>query len=140
MTTKRIEFPKLAKGGAAFFLCWLAGFGVSYLLIYSRFRWPDNRLIGFFLNQIFFYIQTALPQSIITDHGGGDDREILSGWLLKILSILYWLAVGVAFAWFARRMRLYFMIPLAAVSVFFALMSAELLLALFRLRIDVLAP
>jgi hypothetical protein len=138
MTKAHTEFPKVAKAGAAFLLCWLAGFGVSYLLIYSRFHWPDSHLIVFFLNQIFFYVQTALPQSIVTV--GDNGREVLSSPWSVVLSVLFWLVIGFAFAWFARRLRLYFIIPLAVISVFVALIAAQALLYLFGIQIDVIAP
>jgi len=138
MTTKHTEFPKLAKSGATFFLCWLAGFGVSYLLIDSRFRWPDSHLIVFFLNQIFFYIQTALPHSFSTV--GDNNHFVLSGSAALIVGIIFWLAVGFAFAWLTRRLRLYFTVPLAVVSIFVALIAAQALLYLFSIQIDVIAP
>jgi len=84
----------MAKAGAAFFLCWLAGFGLSYLLIYSRFRWPDNHLIVFFLNQIFFYIQTVLPRSFSTI--GGNNHEVLISPAAMIVSVIFWIVVGFA--------------------------------------------
>ena len=104
MTTKHTEFPKLAKAGAAFYLCWLAGFGVSYLLIYSRFRWPYSHSAAIFVG------------------------------------ILFWLAAGFAFAWFTRRLRLYFIIPLAVISVFVVLIAEQAALGLFGVQIDVIAP
>jgi hypothetical protein len=125
MTTKFTEFPKMAKVGAAFFLCWLAGFGMSYILIYSRFRWPDSHLFVFFLNQIFFYIQTALPHSFSTV--GDNGHFVLSGSTAIIVGIIFWLAVGFAFAWLTRRLRLYFTVPLAVVSIFVALIAAQAL-------------
>lgn len=139
MTTKHTEFPKLAKGGVVFFLCWLAGFGLSHIWACSRFHSPDSHLLVFFLNQIFFYSQTAVPHSLSAVDGDGHGRVILSGWLLLILSILFWLAIGGAFAWFTRRLRLYFTVPLAVVSVFAALIAAQVFLYLFSVRIDVLS-
>jgi hypothetical protein len=138
MTTKATEFPKTAKAGAAFFLCWLAGFGLSYILIYSRFRWPDNRLIVFFLNQIFFYVQTALPRSFETT--GDNNHDILSGPAALIAGVVFWLAIGFAFAWLTRRLRLYFTVPLAVVSIFIVLIAVQALLYFFNIQIEVIAP
>ena len=138
MTTKHTEFPKLAKAGAAFYLCWLAGFGVSYLLIYSRFRWPYSHFVVFFLNQIFFYLQTALPHSFSTI--GDNGHFILSGSAAIFVGIMFWLAAGFAFAWFTRRLRLYFIIPLAVISVFVVLIAEQAALGLFGVQIDVIAP
>jgi hypothetical protein len=138
MTTKLTEFPKMAKAGAAFFLCWLAGFGVSYLLVISRFRWPDSHLIVFFLNVIFFYIQTALPHDFSTV--GDNGHFVLSGSTAIMVGIIFWLAVGFAFAWLTRRLRLYFTVPLAVVSIFVALIAAQELLYLFGIEIGVTAP
>ena len=138
MSITRTEVSKVVKAGAAFFLCWLAGFGVSYILIYSRFRWPDSHLIVFFLNQIFFYIQTALPHSFSTV--GDNGHFVLSGSAAIIVGIIFWLAVGFAFAWLTRRLRLYFTVPLAVVSIFVALIAAQALLYLFSIQIDGIAP
>jgi hypothetical protein len=138
MTTKLTKFPKIAKAGAAFFLCWLAGSGVSYILIYSRFRWPDNHLIVFFLNQIFFYVQTALPRSFATI--GDNNHEVLSGPAAIMVGIIFWLAIGFAFAWLTRRLRLYFTVPLAVVSIFVVLIAAQALLYFFSIQIEVIAP
>jgi len=138
MVNKLTEFPKIAKAGAAFFLCWLAGFGLSDLLIYSHFRWPDSHLVVFFLNQIFFYVQTALPRSFVTT--GDNNHEVLSGAATIIVGVIFWLAVGFAFAWLTRRLRLYFTIPLAVVSIFVALVAEQAVLYFFGIEIDVIAP
>ena len=138
MTKAHTEFPKVAKAGAAFFICWLAGFGVSYLLICSRFRWPDSHLIVFFLNQLFFYFQTALPHSFSTT--GSNNHEVLSSPAAMIVSAIFWLAVGFTFAWPTRRLHLYFTIPLAVISIFVVLLAVQLVLGLFGIQIDVIAP
>jgi hypothetical protein len=138
MTTTHTEFAKLAKGAAAFFVCWLAGFGVSYLLIYSRFPWPNSRFIVFFLNQIFFYIQTALPRSFETS--GDNNHDVLSGLPAIIVGVIFWLAIGFAFAWLTRRLRLCFIVPLAVVSVFVVLLAEQMVLSLFSIQIEVIAP
>jgi hypothetical protein len=138
MTTKLTEFPKITKAGAAFFLCWLAGFGVSYILIYHRFRWPDSHLIVFFLNQMFFYVQTALPHSFSTT--GDNGHEVLSGSAAIIVGVMFWLAIGFAFAWLTRRLRLYFTVPLAVVSIFIALVAEQAVLYFFGIQIDFIAP
>ena len=138
MLIQRTDFPKVAKASAVFFLCWLAGFAISYVRIYSKWGWPDNRLITFFNNQIFFYIQTALPRSFSTI--GDNNHEVISGSWAIILSVIFWLVIGFVFAWFARRLRLYFTIPLAVIAIFVALIAAQALLYLFGLQIDVIAP
>jgi Na+/H+ antiporter NhaD/arsenite permease-like protein len=132
------EFPKAVKAGVVFFLCYLAGFVVSLIRIYSHSRWPDNRVIIFFYNQIFFYIQTALPHSFSTI--GDNNHEVISGPPAVILSIIFWLAIGFAFAWFTRRLRLYFTIPLAVIAIFVSLIGAQALLYLCGIQIDVIAP
>ena len=137
MKTKLTEFPKIAKSGAAFFLCYLAGFGASYLLDFFRFRWPDSRFFVFFLNQLFFYPQTALPQSFSTV--GSNNREVLSSPAAMIVSVLFWVIVGCAFAWLTRRLRLYFTVPLAVISIFVVLLAVELVLGLFGLQIVIRA-
>jgi len=138
MTTQLTEFPKIAKAGAAFVLCWLAGFGVSYTLIYSRFRWPENRMIVFFLNQIFFYVQTALPSGFTTT--GDNNHEVLSGSAAIIVGVIFWLSIGFAFAWCTRRLRLYFTVPLAGICIFMVLIAVQQLLYFFSIQIDVVAP
>jgi hypothetical protein len=138
MTTKLTQFPKFAKAGAAFFLCWLAGFGASHILISSRFHWPDSHLIVFILNQIFFYAQTALPSSFTTT--GDNHHEVLAGPAAVIVGVMFWLATGFVFAWFTRRLRLCFIVPLAVVSIFLVLITAQALLNFCRVQIEVIAP
>jgi hypothetical protein len=57
-----------------------------------------------------------------------------------IVSVIFWIVVGFAFAWFTRRLRLYFIIPLAVISIFVVLFAAQALLYFFGIRIDVIAP
>ena len=138
MQNKKNDLPKIAKAGAVFFLCWLAGFGVSALLAYSRFRWPASHGIVFFLNQIFFYDQTALPRGILST--GGNRQEVLSGAAAIITGGIFWLTVGFAFAWLTRRLRIYFTVPLAVISICAALFAGQAGLYFLGLQIAVTAP
>ncbi|HEY4416826.1 MAG TPA: hypothetical protein VGO57_14135 [Verrucomicrobiae bacterium] len=144
MPTESTEFSKATKAGTAFLLCWQAGFVISSVWssygISSGLKMPGNRLLVFIGNQIFFYPQNVLPCGLMKSDAAGQSYEILSTPVGMILGFLFWLIVGVAFAWLTRRLRLYYTFPLAVTTIFVVLMAAVLFLGLFGIRIPVDGP
>ncbi len=57
-----------------------------------------------------------------------------------IVSVIFRIGVGFAFAWLTRRLRLYFTLPLAVISIFAVLLAVQMLLGFFDIQIDVIAP
>ena len=131
MPIERAEFPKVAKASIAFYLCWLSGFVVSYVWVYSRWRLPSNHLSVFFENQMWFYDQEVLPHGFYARDAAGYTHEVVSAPITIILSILVWLIVGFIFGWFTRRLRLYFTIPLAVIAIYAVLIIASGLFYVF---------
>ena len=121
----------MAKASVAFFLCWLSGFVISYLWVYSRWRLPSNHLFVFFENQMWFYPQEVLPHGFATSDAVGSMHEVVSAPTAMILSILVWLIVGFVFGWFTRRLRLHFTIPLAVIAIYIVLIIASGLFYVF---------
>lgn len=140
LPTESSKFSKILRAWVVFFLCWLTGFAFSYLRMYCRWGWPSHSHFLIFLNnQLFFYSQTALPHSL-SIIGDNTAREIASVPVILCVSILFWLGIGVAFAWLVHRLRLFLTIPLALVSIFVALLAAQAFLYLFTIKIEVLGP
>ena len=131
MSIERAEIPRVAKASLAFYLCWLSGFVVSYVWVYSRWRLPSNRLGVFFENQMWFYPQFVLPHGFEAHDAAGYSHEIVSAPTTMIFSILVWLTVGFIFGWFTRRLRLYFTIPLAVIAIYAVLVITSGLFYVF---------
>jgi hypothetical protein len=134
MSIERTEFPRVAKASAAFFLCWLSGFVISYMWVYSHWRLPSRDMFYRFDNLMWFYPQYVLPHGFGTKDAAGYSHEVMSAPTAMILGILFWVMVGFAFAWFTRRLRLHFTIPLAVVAIFVAVAAAQALLSLFGIE------
>ena|ERR1039458_7931012 len=131
MSIERTEFPRVVKASVAFFLCWLSGFVISYVWVYSHWRLPGRDMFYRLDNMMWFYPQYVLPHGFKTTDAVTNSHELMSAPTAMILSILFWAGVGFAFAWFARRLRLRFTVPLAVVAILVALTVAHALLNLF---------
>lgn len=89
---------------------------------------------------MWFYPQEVLPHGLQTVDKWGVCYEIVSTPVTMILGVLFWLFVGVTFAWLSRRLHLYVAAPLAIIAIFVALFAAQAFLALFNVEIPVVGP
>lgn len=83
---------------------------------------------------MWFYPEQVLPQGLQTTDKSGFCHQVVSAPTAMILSILFWVLVGFAFAWLTRRLRLYFTVPLAVVAIFVALFAAQAFLYLLGIE------
>jgi hypothetical protein len=139
MSIIRAEYPKVAKSGAAFLFCFFGGFVISYIWIASRWQWPATRLWTWFGNLLWFYPQLVLPPGLEVDRPGGC-QEVVSPPIAMLLSIILWIGIGSVFAWFTRRLRLRFTVPLAVVVIFLVTMTAISVFRLFGIEWELDGP
>jgi hypothetical protein len=89
---------------------------------------------------MWFYPQEVLPHGFGTRDKIGASHEVVSAPVAMILSILFWLVIGGAFAWLTRRLRLYFTVPLAVIAIYVALFAAGSVLYLFGIETPIDGP
>jgi len=140
MSIERTEFQKAAKAGVAFLVCFLAGFPISHMLAFSRWYSPQSHFLVWFFNRIWFYPQDVLPPGFQVVSAGGVCDEVISPPTAMFLSVLFWTVIGLAFAWLTRRFRLSFTLPLAAVVIFLAMMTAISVLGIFGIEAEISGP
>jgi len=131
---------EIRKAGAIFLIWLLAGFPASYIRIYCGRHSPHNHLLVWLDNLIWFFPQEILPHGFNVSNTSVYQSAISTPASI-FLSILFWIAIGFTFAWFTRKLRLRFTIPLAVVSVFVITIATHAVLYfLFGIEADLDGP
>lgn len=136
MHIERTELFRVERACWVFFACLLAVFPVSYLNLYCRGFFPHAlqsiRFFGWLDTTALFLAQLVFPHGF--DKAVGqfhEDQVVIPTPVSLLLSIVLWVVVGCAYAWFVRRLRFRFTIPVAIVTILvvtFAMHAAVYLL------------
>ena len=122
MHIERTELIRVERACWVFFACLLAVFPISYLNIYLRGFLPHAlKGIGFFERldtMAFFLDQIVFPHGFDKTVGQyHEDKVVIPTSVSLLMSIVLWIVVGFAFAWFVRRLRFRFTTPIAIVTI-----------------------
>ena len=132
MHIERTELQKAERACWVFIACLLAVFPVSYLNGYCRgFKPRDLQSVHFFGwldTTILFLPQYVFPHGFSAGDLHSSHDVGISTAASIVLSILFWVGVGISFAWLTRRLRFRFTVPTAIATIFVVTVAVHALL------------
>jgi hypothetical protein len=132
---QNVKTTRPLRAGVVFILCFLSTF-LFPLLAFAVHGFLPRRVVNF----LFFFPAAVLPYvSFVT--GSAWKSPLLftptTGWTLNMLQ---WILVAAAFAWFGRRLKVRYIIPLAFVTIILVAIVVPLSFALLGHDLQVEGP